>query len=775
MNRYINEFFPQRVNSFFKTGFLLLKIACVAVMLSISATLNANDLYKTSTDLNLRSGPSTTYIPIAVIKKEDTVTILTDLNAVWAKIDYKGMVGYSSKKFLIKILPVQKEYIDNKVEVSNSLFSYPFILVAFFMIILFLVFEKRKRKKQNQSLRNHRDYSKGNIVHERINKQSEIKHIDSSIIDVTTESLELSVEKEESKTCNGIEVPFWNHMYVYYYDDLDYASQDQRDFYFYFQDCFMNGKSLDIKGNTNYAFILYFDLLNEHEKHKDIELLDSQFKQLGQICPSTKRYALSSLTQLLKEKDDSSSLSRLDNLLEPSYQYEYGYSDYDPDAYKLGKLYSKKLGLNKNEIVLLNKFWNPSNVFLSIEGCRIATIKQYLLVIKELDVRLKNTKSSVEEEVAYFKKQVKKKYKTGNNSEWGYYDISYMINQSESDIYLTIFKRVENSVRKVYRHKRKISGEFSTKIDSRTQEFENRLGLLANEIIEQLKNKIEQPDISNQIELNAQNVSRWKIEFSELKQTLGSNKIKDFVNGISLLEKANQKNPNIENIFFEASKFIAKYDNILSLQYYAKYIYYDLKSNRIDDKQLTKTIQKSLFKNEAQLSDFRRITADLIQDSDIKKALHEISNIYIQKRKKIILNQAEIEDVKQKYSGTVELLNGYLDSEKLETPVYITHEKIENEEVVISIKSNGNSNSIFVPELNLNTVQEQIILNAAKNSFTILKEYVDNIAIDNGMFKNQLIDSINEACFDLLEGEVLIEEEDENFMIEESYYNEILK
>ena len=43
------------------------------------------------------------------------------------------------------------------------------------------------------------------------------------------------------------------------------------------------------------------------------------------------------------------------------------------------------------------------------------------------------------------------------------------------------------------------------------------------------------------------------------------------------------------------------------------------------------------------------------------------------------------------------------------------------------------------------------------------------------MFKNQLIDCINEACEAYLDGEALIEEEDDNYIIEESYYIEIAK
>ena len=66
----------------------------------------------------------------------------------------------------------------------------------------------------------------------------------------------------------------------------------------------------------------------------------------------------------------------------------------------------------------------------------------------------------------------------------------------------------------------------------------------------------------------------------------------EFIDGIIALEQTNQKNPNIENIFYDVSKFIAKYDKIQALKYYAKYIYYDLKSVKFDNKEFSKTIQK---------------------------------------------------------------------------------------------------------------------------------------------------------------------------------------
>jgi hypothetical protein len=42
------------------------------------------------------------------------------------------------------------------------------------------------------------------------------------------------------------------------------------------------------------------------------------------------------------------------------------------------------------------------------------------------------------------------------------------------------------------------------------------------------------------------------------------------------------------------------------------------------------------------------------------------------------------------------------------------------------------------------------------------------------MFRNQLIESINESCFETLD-DILIEEEEDYYQINESYYKQILQ
>lgn len=615
-------------------------------------------------------------------------------------------------------------------------------------------------------------YNIGNVQQLLSYKPKDTNNVtESSIIEVSEESFNVTIEKEQNNT----DIPHWSHMYVYSYDDLNYANKEQKNFYFNFRDRFLKGEEVTMEGNTNYAFILYFDLLNEYEKHHDIELLEQQFKRLGACSPKTKSYALDSLRNLLRDKGDPESLAKVNELHDHRYQYEYGFSDYDPDAYKLGRLYKEKLDLNKQQVSWLNKFYNPSNVFLSIEGCCVATINYYLLILKELSKQLKKNNTTLAKEIKLLKEQVLLHYKEENQYQLGSYEMGYYSSQIESNLYLIIFKKAENIVRELFGHKRKVSTQFPYQQIETI--FEEKIDVVLIPIMEDLKAEVSVPDYETQVELNAQNVNRWKIFFGQLKFKLESNNQKEFITGIAELEKVNQKNPNIEHIFYEASKTIARQNQTIALQYYAKYIYYDLKSKKIDNKPINKTLQKLLFKTDQQLSDFKDIISKLILDKDIQVAIEEITKIYDPKRKKIVLDSQAIKKVEQKHSGTVELLNQYLTNDE---SISNTESSVKNEGEIVetSIKeqiAKKDTFPSFTEKLSLSKIQKEVLFKISENDFSITMDQIETLAMAEGMFKNQLIDSINDSCAELLDGEVLIEEDDDSYVIEESYYNELLK
>lgn len=130
------------------------------------------------------------------------------------------------------------------------------------------------------------------------------KHYDSSIVDISNEAHQIIPQTSDSiltKYPNG--VPYWSHTYVYSAAELNYASKEQQKFYFVYKTNFLSGVCLDIEDNSNYAFILLFDLFVDFEIHKDLEKLKEQIKRLGEAYTKTKSYGTSFLIDLVRKQN----------------------------------------------------------------------------------------------------------------------------------------------------------------------------------------------------------------------------------------------------------------------------------------------------------------------------------------------------------------------------------------------------------------------------------------------------------------------------------------
>lgn len=589
---------------------------------------------------------------------------------------------------------------------------------------------------------------------------------DDSIIDVTDQSYRINSNNNLKKYSIG--VPYWAHNYVYSYSELNSASAEQKKFYNIFKINFLNGEYFDLEGNTNYAFILLFDLLNDYDEHKDISKLESQLKTLGQCYPKTKSYGISFLIEKMELDGYSDDVSRLRE--EDRYSYQSYNSNYDYDYWRLGSKYKSKLNLNDEEVKLLNKLWYPSNNFCSIEFCCIEVLKLYISVMSELKDKYESEGTTIEKEFSFVADVIARKH---FNYRSGSQNYKYSIESTTNTFYSNIFKYCENAVRESYGHKRKLNTDTYYTNEEAKSEFESKIVTKVSEILPTLISKVTPPDEATEIELNSQTTNRWKIKFEELTTNFINNP-SNFIEAIIDLGELNKKNPSIENIFFEASKFIAKYDKVASLTLYVHYLFHDLKSATFDNKQMTKTIQKSLFKTNEQLHDFEQIISELIKDKNLDKALNAVPKIYEVKRKKIQLDRTTIKDVQQQHSGTVELLNEYLRDEFEDENNSIQSQEINSEEIKIEIiqKNEESQHSAFLNELSLNPIHVSILELFSKNNFSILQSEIEDFAKSKGVFKNQVIESINESCYEVLD-DVLIEEEDDYYTIIPEYFQKI--
>jgi hypothetical protein len=74
------------------------------------------------------------------------------------------------------------------------------------------------------------------------------------------------------------------------YDSISFsafqqASLEQKEFFRLFKRHFINGEFLDIKGNYRYISVLYYDLLDEYSRDKNINKLQKEFTNLGKYYP----------------------------------------------------------------------------------------------------------------------------------------------------------------------------------------------------------------------------------------------------------------------------------------------------------------------------------------------------------------------------------------------------------------------------------------------------------------------------------------------------------
>ncbi|MGM5630948.1 tellurite resistance TerB C-terminal domain-containing protein [Apibacter raozihei] len=558
-------------------------------------------------------------------------------------------------------------------------------------------------------------------------------------------------------------VPIWGNRYINSYVDLESATTEQKDFYLLFKEGFLYGDYYNLYGNWNYAFILLFDLLNEYKIHKNIQVLENQLNLLGFYYGKTKSYCVSFLIKKLEIIGDYAKINELIN--------EYPSDNYSYENENPSSIYGKKLKLNAKETELLDQLCISKNTFTEIEMCLEETLKLYLLLFKNLNDTSFEGGKNIEQILAeisdlYIKKHYK--YKTDSHN------YNYAFEDTIKYFHQAIFKICENTVRESYGHKRKLNEDFLLHVPEVNSLYQNKIAPFITDTLSRLIPTILPPDDDTETMLYTMNTTRWKTKFNEITEGFNG-KPEEFSKAIIRLGKHNENNPSVENIFFDSSKFIAKYDKETALTLYIHYLYYDLKSSTFNNKPLTKTIQKSLFKNNEQLHEFEIIIDDFIKTRDLKSTLQKIPSIYISKRKRIHLNKEIIKEVQEQHSETVELLNEYLQDEYESEDLSIKSQDINNEEIKIEITSKKPvdfTKSNYVNEINLTSNQIDVLNFFSKSNLCISFEDFEAYAKEKNFLKNHVIDSINEIYYDTLD-DILIEEEEEFYTILENYYQKI--
>jgi len=457
---------------------------------------------------------------------------------------------------------------------------------------------------------------------------------------------------------------------------------------------------------------------------------------------------------------------------------EYGY-----DMPRLGTQYRKKLSLSPQQVDWLDKFWPSQNVFVAIKGCREATVRLYLQALPALEAAMLTAGTALGQVVTATQQQSVRLRKAAQGAySWSEYEERYVREQAEATVYSTIFRRCENVVREAYGNKRRLAAEFSGLDGALGSELERQVGQPLDALLPTLIATIDAPDEATELELNLQNVTRWKQQLDQLATQLSGSTTRAFVEGVQQLGQRNARNPALENIFFDASKLMAKYDREEALRFYVQYVYHDLNSVTINSKPLAKTIQKSLFPQPEQLQRFEAVVGQLARDKDLAQALAQVPTVYARQRRKIELDLGAIQQVQYQHAGTVELLNEYLQddpeptlapspSETVELPVASPAQE-EEIQLLVPVAAPPALGSPVATGWGLSAMQQALLAFFAEQALVLPQAQVEAFARQHGVLRNQLIDSLNEQCYEHLD-DVLIEEEGDTYTIYEPYYQQL--
>ncbi|MFZ2725230.1 MAG: tellurite resistance TerB C-terminal domain-containing protein [Methylococcaceae bacterium] len=566
---------------------------------------------------------------------------------------------------------------------------------------------------------------------------------DSDIIEVS----ESEIINYDNVNSNKVVVPFWAMQYIYSNTALNNATKEQTDFYFYFKEQFLNDNYIELGNNLNYAFVLLFDLIDEYSHHQYFNDLKKQLTLLGVFYPKTKPYCIRELEKL----QQGYGYSRYDNY----------YARYNYNSNGLGNIYKERLQLNVEQVSALNQFNYQKNVFSEIEYCLTELILLYLRVIEQLETDYVAQNTTLTKHIELIGDLIARKeyrYRKGSKN----YNACTL--EMKAKLLLIIFKCCENELREKYEFNKPLSIDYYYKHPDINAELNDNFMLNVLRLIETQAANIKPLDETAELAINLVNKSRWKTKFKQLTDNFTVPKAWQFVEDIKKLARLNQGSVYVKTLFFDAYKFSVAFVKEPALVLYCYYSYhYDASPNKY--KKLIKKEQKLLFSTSKQQQSFDAIISELLKTKNLETALQQISDFYTITRKTIQLNHQEISSIQQQHHHTVALLNTYLQDDN-EQPVLET--KPINENLVKTQTTVITSN-----QLGLNEVQFMLIKLFPEHDFSIEKSIIEKLVKEQGLFTSQVIDSINEACYDLID-DVLIEQEDDNYCINLKYYQRII-
>jgi len=448
------------------------------------------------------------------------------------------------------------------------------------------------------------------------------------------------------------------------------------------------------------------------------------------------------------------------------YQPSAPYSPYS----QLGDMYEAKLGLNRHEVLWLNKFYPPVHAFMQVEAAREATVRLFVAVMNQLETRCKAIGSTLPKQIRKLADATEEYDQVYNHLNYQYISRNMAGHKVGAAIFLTIFHHCENAVRRRFDFKELDASVYFSELNDPDQQFNLYFGDVLPALLAPLAQALPPPDEALEQALNLADQKRWQPRFEQLLRLLPASPA-HFEEAVYALGQQNERNPSVAGIFQQAAWQLGAAGGAATVRLYVHYLYHGSQRYPFKPKPLLKRMQKALFPQPEHLPRFEALAQELLRTRDLAAALAAVPGIYYKERRKIELNPTAVQTARHQHAGTVELLNEYL-QDTPETPAALPPPPAEATETVeIELPPTVPvAGATFAAGLSAS--QQALLMLFAGHQLALPQAAAEAFARQHGALRNQLIDSLNEACYDLL-NDVLIEESGDDYIIYESYYQQL--
>lgn len=226
----------------------------------------------------------------------------------------------------------------------------------------------------------------------------------------------------------------------------------------------------------------------------------------------------------------------------------------------------------------------------------------------------------------------------------------------------------------------------------------------------------------------------------------------------------------VSALYIYASNKLCKIDKMRALGYYF------MARMMSDSMTLNKQTDKVLFPTERTRERFEAILAEYRLNSNMAEVQKGLVNLYEPERRKVMIEQQELEKREQQFRDTVELLDSLIaeDTETSDSPInFLTEDNIITSDEVIA--SNNSETKGDGKDVVTWTDAENALLNAFAQSDAGLDEsQIESIARQYGVMKFMLIDAVNEKSIEKCEIPLIVEE-DGIYVLDGDASGELLK